>query len=106
MDKNEKMSAIDIILDENNNENVILFDENNKEVEFEQIALIPLEDDLYVILRPVEKIDGIEENEALVFQISTHDDEDIIEICDDFDIVDKVFEEYYSLLKEEGLLED
>lgn len=107
MAENEKMSVIDMILDEENNENVVLYDDNNKAVEFEQVALIPLDEELYVILKPVDKIEDIADDEALVFQIiEESEDEASIVICTDFDVVDKVFEEYYALLKEEGLLKD
>ena len=39
----EELSIFDIILDENNFDNIVLYDEKNKPEEFEQIAYIPLE---------------------------------------------------------------
>lgn len=92
-------TLIEKLLDENNSDDIVLYDENDNEVKFEQIALIPLDEDLYAILRPINKIEGIEDDEALVFVIN--EDEEEIDVCDDMDIVNKVFEEYYKLLDEE-----
>ena len=92
-------TLIEKLLDENNSDDIVLYDENDNEVKFEQIALIPLDEDLYVILRPINEIEGIEDDEALVFVIN--EDEEEIDVCDDMDIVNKVFEEYYKLLDEE-----
>ena len=89
--------------DENNNENLKLYDENNKETEFEQIAVIPLNEKIYAILKPVTKIVGVNDDEALVFSIEEIDDEDCIVLVDDEKVVDEVFKEYYELLKAEGI---
>ncbi|MDY5042022.1 MAG: DUF1292 domain-containing protein [Eubacteriales bacterium] len=102
MEKEEK-SQIEMLLDENNNENLKLYDENNKETEFEQIAVIPLNEKIYAILKPVTKIVGVNDDEALVFSIEEIDDEDCIVLVDDEKIVDEVFKEYYELLKAEGI---
>ena len=101
----EEKTAIEKLLDENNDETIILYDENQNPAEFEQVAIIPLNDKLYAILKPITKIDGVNEDEALVFVFDETDDEESLVICDDFKIVDKVFEEYYKLLKEEGIIE-
>ena len=65
----EFLSPIDMLLDEKNVENIKLYNEDNQEVEFEQIALIPLEDKTYAILKPTESMEGIGDDEALVFVI-------------------------------------
>ena len=99
----EFLSPIDMLLDENNNDNIKLYNEENEEIEFEQIALVPIENKTYAILRPVVEMEGIAEDEALVFVIDEIDDEDCLVIVEDDNIVDKVFEEYYKMLKEEGV---
>lgn len=99
----EFLSPIDMLLDENNTENLKLYNEENQEVEFEQIALVPIEDKTYAILKPVETMEGVADDEALVFVIDEIDDEDCLVIVDDDKIIDDVFEEYYKLLKEEGV---
>ncbi len=99
----EFLSPIDMLLDENNTENIKLYNEENQEIEFEQIALVPIDNKTYAILRPVAEMEGIAEDEALVFVIDEIDDEDCLVIVEDDSIVDKVFEEYYKMLKEEGV---
>ena len=49
MNKN-RVNPIDAIYDENNEENIVLYNENDEPVEFEQIAVIPIEDNVYVIV--------------------------------------------------------
>lgn len=99
----EERSQIELLLDENNTENLKLYDENNKETEFEQVAVIPLNEKVYAILKPVTKIVGVNDDEALVFAIEEIDDEDCLVIVDDEKVVDDVFKEYYELLKAEGI---
>ena len=99
----ELMSEIDKILDENNNDPIVLYDENNKETKFDQVAVIPLYEKVYVILKPLTKIVGLADDEALVFVIEEIDDEDCLVIVDDMKIVDEVFKEYYELLTQEGI---
>lgn len=92
-------SVVDKILDEENCDNIILYDEDNNEIEFQQIAVIPFEDKTYVILHPVEKLEGLEDDEALVYYIDEENDE--VLIVDDENIILAVFDEYYKLLREE-----
>lgn len=95
-------SEIDKLFDENNNDNIVLYDENDKPMEFAQIAVIPLDEDLYVILKPVGKIEGVADDEAIVFVLKEDDnEEEYLAVCDDFKIVDQVFEEYYKLVEEQ-----
>ncbi|MBQ7352331.1 MAG: DUF1292 domain-containing protein [Clostridia bacterium] len=99
----EFLSPIDMLLDENNTENIKLYNEENQEVEFEQIALVPIENKTYAILKPAQAMEGVADDEAIVFVIDEIDDEDCLVIVEDDAIVDQVFEEYYKMLKEEGV---
>jgi len=99
----EFLSPIDMLLDESNTDNIKLFNEENEEVEFEQIALVPIDEKVYAILRPTETMEGVADDEALVFGIEEIDDEDCLVIVEDDAIIDKVFEEYYKMLKAEGI---
>lgn len=95
------MNQIEKLLDENNNDNIVLYDENGEAVEFEQIALIVLDGNVYPLLHPLVQEEGIDEDTGIVFQIVVADDgEEILEVVDDEDVVDAVFEEYYALLEE------
>ncbi len=97
------MSNIDKLFDEENNENIILYDENDKEVEFEQVAVIPLNESVYAMLKPVSPIEGVGEDEALVFELREIEDEEMLVIVTDEKIVTEVFEVYYDLLRQEGI---
>ena len=60
-------SIIDILLDENNDENIVLYDEKNQKNEFEQVAVIPLNGKIYAILKPVNCPEEVGEDEAFVY---------------------------------------
>ncbi len=95
-------TPIDQIFDENNADNIILFDENNEPVEFEQIAVVPLgELGIFTILKPANEMEGIAEDEALVFSVD--EEEGVLEVVENEAIVDHVFEEYYEMLRENGI---
>ena len=55
----------------------------------------------YAILLPVELLEGMDDDEAFVFEVSrTSDGEDSFTIVLDDDITEAVFQEYYKLLDE------
>lgn len=103
----EELSPIDCLFDEDNTDPIKLFNEKGEQVEFEQIALIPLEDNedkIYAILKPVEAMEGVGEDEALVFEIVESEDdeeEEYLNLVSDLDIIDKVFDVYNKLMDEE-----
>lgn len=99
---NNEISLIDTLLDPDNESVITLMSENNTIIEFDQIAVIPYENELYAILKPITHIDGVNEDEALVFRMNV--EEDSLEIINDFDLCDNVFDIYYDLLKKEGLM--
>ena len=98
----EKLDAIEAILDENNTENVVLYNSDNEAVEFEQIAVIPLEDKDYAILKPVELLEGMKEDEALVFALEEDENEDDVQLVlvQDEEVIDEVFDVYDKLFEE------
>ncbi|MBO5215179.1 MAG: DUF1292 domain-containing protein [Clostridia bacterium] len=98
----EKIDILDTLLDEENNDPIILENERGEKIVFEQIAVIPKVEDLYCILKPVEPIDGLEEDEALVFKILENEEgEASLTLETDEDVIDEVFNVYYDLLDEE-----
>lgn len=97
------MNVIEKLLDENNSDNIILYNENDEAMEFEQIASVYLGDEPFFILHPVTELEGVGEDEALVFGIVIEDGEEALEVVDDDDVVDAVFEEYYIMLEEAGV---
>lgn len=105
--KEELKNPIDCLFDENDNSPISLFNEKGEEVKFEQIAIIPIDEQIYAILKPMEEMEGIGEDEALVFEIvegEAGDGEeggDFLNLVSDIDIIDKVFDIYNKLMDEE-----
>ncbi len=98
------MNAVDQIFDPENTDNIVIYDENGDPVAFEQIAVIPLDGTVYVILHPVDPWPGCDPDMALVFFIEEKEDDDILVLSEDREVIDKVFAEYYEMLRqvEEG----
>ena len=88
-------NIIDRIYDELDSSPITLYNELGKPITFEQICLVPLKGKDYVILKPITKIDGVGEDEGIVFEIV---DDNLI-LVQDFDIIDPVFDVYFSLLE-------
>ena len=80
---------------------VTLLSADGEEVDFVEIAGIAHKGNFYAILQPVELLEGMDEDEALVFKVTRGaDGEDNFEIEMDDDIIVAVFEEYNRLLDE------
>ena len=80
---------------------VTLLSADGEEIDFVEIAGIALDDNFYSILQPAELLEGMDDDEALVFRVSRGEDgEDKFEIELDDDIIEAVFTEYNRLLDE------
>jgi hypothetical protein len=81
---------------------ITLTSADGEEIDFVEIAGISLESGFYAILQPVELLEGMDDDEALVFKVTRlPNGEDNFEIELDDDIIDAVFAEYNRLLDEE-----
>ncbi len=80
---------------------ITLMTEEGKEIEFLEIALIPLNGRTYAILQPIELLEGMEEGEALVFEVELDGEEPrgFTVVLDD-EIIDGVFAIYNESLQE------
>ncbi len=97
----EEKSIFDILLDENDDSNVVLINEKEEEVEFEQIAIVPLKEEVYAILKPVKPIPGVNEGEGLVFKLTETDEgEQILIVEGDDDVIDVVFDVYEKMFND------
>ena len=96
-----EMNVLDMLFDEENEDDITIYDEDGNPVAFEQIALIPWNGSIYAILKPVEPVDGMADDEALVFVIVEEDGEEVLAIVEDETAIDAVFDEYYKLLAEQ-----
>ncbi len=88
------------LLDENNNDNIILFDDDGNKIEFEQVALIPLEETnvTYAILIPITPMQGVEDGEGVLFALDEENEQ--LEVINDEKIIDKVLTIYQQLIEE------
>lgn len=87
------MTNYEKIIDPENVENIVISNSKGDSFELEQIALIPLHEVGYVILKPLNpKLLNLEEDEPLVFKLN--DDEESIELCTDINIVSKIIDLY------------
>ena len=101
--KPKKVSAKDPIkqiLDEENNDNIILFDDENNPIEFEQIALINNNDKLYAILIPVTPMQGVGEGEGVCFLLDEKKGD--LSVVTNEKTIDEVLEIYQKLIEESG----
>ena len=78
---------------------VTLLSADGEEIDFVEIAGIAHNGNFYAILQPVELLEGMSDDEALVFLV-TRDDAGIdkFEIVFDDEIIDAVFASYNELL--------
>ena len=78
---------------------VTLLSANGEEIDFIEIAGIAHEGKFYAILQPVELLEGMADDEALVFEVGTKEDgSSVFEIVLDEEIIDIVFEKYNELM--------
>lgn len=97
---------------ENHNDNVELIDgevitlndDKGNPVDFNEVAVVEYEGELYALLQPVEPLEGLGEDEAIIFKVVQKDEEtDEFEPVLDENVLDAVFNEY---LKAEASLGD
>ncbi|MBQ8424986.1 MAG: DUF1292 domain-containing protein [Clostridia bacterium] len=86
-------------MEEADDDIVTLLSADGEEIDFVEIAGIAHKGNFYAILQPVELIEGMDDDEALVFKVSRgKDGEDKFEIELDDSIIEAVFAEYNKLL--------
>ena len=95
------LDILDILLDDKNTDDIILADEKGKKIRFSQIAVIPYKDKLYTVLKPVDKIDNVADDEAIVFVVEENENgENVLKVETDEETAIAVFDEYYNLVEE------
>ena len=91
------LNALDQILDTKNDDNVVLFCPCGKGIEFEQVAVIPYDEKVYVILKPVESLEGIGDDKAPLFLIKEENEDFFFFEVNDEDIQGAVFGIYTKM---------
>lgn len=94
MDVN-KLDLLDVLLDPDNKDPITLLDGNGQELEFEQICVLPIDNKLYCLLKPLFKIEELNGDEAIAFEVKANDEGvSYLEVVSDEEIEKQVFEEY------------
>ena len=74
---------------------ITLYDDKNNPVDFNEVAVVEYEGDFYALLQPVEPMEGLGEDEAIIFKVVQKDDEtDEFEPVTDESVLEAVFNEY------------
>ncbi len=97
---NTSNDILSILFDENNTDPLVLYNDDVKYT-FHQIAVIPYNSEIYSILKPVEMIEGIADDEAIVFKVLEDENGDSYLIVEEDENKAKlVFDEYLKLYNE------
>lgn len=94
----EKKDLLDILLDEQDVNPIPMVDEKGECILFEQIAVIPYNEKIYCILKPVNGLE-IAEDEAIVFYVDEEEDDPVLKVEANEEISILIFEEYYDMLE-------
>ena len=99
-------------MDENKNnvelfddgEIITLHDDKNKAVEFMQIACVDYEGQFYALLKPVKAMDGIAEDEVVIFKLAEGKDgaDDQFVPVESEELLNAVFDEYLRAVADEN----
>ncbi|MGN1201372.1 MAG: DUF1292 domain-containing protein [Candidatus Caccovivens sp.] len=94
-------NILDVLLDEDNKDPIVLVDDKGKQLSFEQIAVIPYNDKVYCVLKPIDEIENVQDDEAIVFYVDEREGrEPVLVVETDEKTAINVFDEYYNLLDE------
>lgn len=87
------------LLDED--EIITLYDDDTKPVKFYEVACVEYQGEFYALMQPVEPMEGLGEDEALIFKVREEDeDNDVFEPVTDERVLDAVFDEYLKAAAE------
>ena len=75
------------LFDDNNDDNIVMFDEDGEPVELEQVAAVEFEGECYAVLHVI----GDPEGEVIVFRIDPTDEDSLILVEDD-ELAEKILQ--------------
>ena len=91
---------VDRLFDENNEERIYVKDAEGTEIAFEQVAVIDYEESYYAILAPATPLEGVGEDELLIFYID--EEKDCLSYVEDDKIIDGVWQIFMSDGEDDG----
>lgn len=90
------MDLLDRLLGEDDGE-IRLTNEDGTELVFNQVAVIPQGDKIFAILTPVTDIEGVSDDEAIVFRVDENEGEHVLVLEEDEETAMSVFDQYIEL---------
>ena len=90
-------------MDEDDDIITLYNEERDVDEDFYHLATLDVDDKWFVVLKPVEKLPDIVEDEVLIYEVQEGDDGDIFVAIEDEDLLQKVFDEF---MKEMEALDD
>ena len=79
---------------------ITLMTEAGEEIDFEQVTEVSYRRKTYYILKPVQAMEGVEEDEAFVFGVSVVDGVEHFDVVTDDKVIDGVFAKYDKMFTE------
>lgn len=72
-------------------------EQTDKDEDFYHLATLDVDNKWFIVMKPVEKLDDIEEDEVLIYEIGTNEDgNDVFIPIEDEDLLQRVFEEFMA----------
>ena len=89
---------------EENMETVELIDENGVSAEFEHLMTLEYEGKNYIVLYPLDPVEGVEADEVMIMRVESADNEDVYLPVENDQILGEVFEVFLEAYQsvEEG----
>ncbi len=89
------------LFDKFNYEPVVLYNQNGEPVSFKQEAHMPMDGHIYVVLTPLEKMEGVNHGECLIYEVTQENGQEIVTIVEDAGIISKATSMYQLLVDED-----
>lgn len=92
----------DILFDSENEDPIEMTNADGERYRFDQVAIIPIGDDFFCILKPIDRVDGIKDDEVVVFFIGENSyGENELYLVEERDVAEEVMKRFYRLLEEQ-----
>ena len=86
-------------LEEEDNDIILHNEVNDTDEEFYHLATLDVDKRWFIIMKPVEKLEDIADDEVLIYEIVEKDGEDRFEPIEDEALLNKVFKEFEKELE-------
>ena len=92
------------IFDDESGEVITLHDDKENPVDFIQVACVDFEGRFYALLRPAQKVEGIGEDEVVIFKLEEGKDggDDLFVPVESEELLTKVFDQYLRAVADEN----